>query len=105
MGSLFAVRVTRAGDLEALPGVKVALVAGAGFPLAELWRIRSERATESGKVRAEATLLIGSERDGLPDAVLEEADHTAHIPIRSHSLNAAMAATVALYELTRMARP
>ncbi len=105
MGSLFAVRVTRAGDLEALPGVKIALVAGAGFALAELWRIRSEGATEYGKVRAEATLLIGSEREGLPDAVLEEADHVAHIPIHSHSLNAAMAATVALYELTRMPRP
>ena len=27
----------------------------------------------------------------------------AHIPIATHSLNAAMAATVALYEVTRMA--
>jgi tRNA G18 (ribose-2'-O)-methylase SpoU len=32
------------------------------------------------------------------------ADHVAQIPIRNHSLNAAMAATVALYEATRMAR-
>ena len=105
MGSVFAVRVARAGDLEALPGVKIALVAGAGFELAELWRISSDVRNRNDKVRAEATLLIGSERDGLPDAVVEEADHVAHIPIHSHSLNAAMAATVALYELTRMARP
>ena len=105
MGSVFAVRVARAGDLEALPGVKIALVTGAGFALDELWRIATEGWARNDKVRAEATLLIGSERDGLPDAVVEEADHVAHIPIHSHSLNAAMAATVALYELTRMARP
>ena len=49
----------------------------------------------------EATLLIGSERDGLPDEVVARADHLVHIPINTDSLNAAMAATVALYELTR----
>jgi tRNA G18 (ribose-2'-O)-methylase SpoU len=48
-------------------------------------------------------LLVGAERDGLPDSLVAKADHTAHIPIQTHSLNAAMAATVALYELTRMA--
>jgi TrmH family RNA methyltransferase len=50
------------------------------------------------------TLLIGAEREGLPPALIEQADHVAQIPIRTNSLNAAMAATVALYELrTRMA--
>ena len=38
-----------------------------------------------------------------PADVIAQADHTAHIPIKTHSLNAAMAATVALYEVTRMA--
>jgi TrmH family RNA methyltransferase len=52
---------------------------------------------------ADLTLLIGAERTGLPAEVIERADHTARIPIESHSLNAAMAATVGLYELTRMA--
>jgi tRNA G18 (ribose-2'-O)-methylase SpoU len=38
--------------------------------------------------------------------VIEQADVTAHIPIRSNSLNAAMATTIALYELAlRMDRP
>ena len=45
--------------------------------------------------------MVGSERDGLPEDLIAKADHVAQIPIRSHSLNAAMAATVALYELTR----
>ncbi len=49
------------------------------------------------------TLLIGAERDGLPDDVVASADRVLHIPILAHSLNAAMAATVALYEVTRMA--
>ena len=53
----------------------------------------------------ELTLLIGAEREGLPRELVAAADRVAHIPIESHSLNAAMAATVALYELRiRMAR-
>ena len=53
-----------------------------------------------------ATILVGSERDGLPDEVVAQADHVAHIPIATDSLNAAMAATIALYELSRRhARP
>ena len=50
------------------------------------------------------TLLIGAERDGLPARLIAAADETAQIPIQTHSLNAAMAATVALYEASRMAR-
>ena len=41
----------------------------------------------------------GAERAGLPAEVLDQADHIVHIPIASESLNAAMAATIALYEL------
>ncbi|MBV9425682.1 MAG: RNA methyltransferase [Solirubrobacterales bacterium] len=93
MGAVFAVPLARAPSTAELPGERIALVAGGGVPLHEL-------AGSAGDV----TLMIGSERDGLPDAIVEEADHTAHIPIRTHSLNAAMAATVALYETTRMAR-
>ena len=62
----------------------------------------------SSPIRVEAvdkasplTLLVGAERDGLPSEVVEACDVVAHIPIFSESLNAAMAATVALYEMTR----
>ncbi len=99
MGALFAVPLARAGgDPGELPGVTVALVAGAGIPLAELWRSGS-----GGWNREPLTLLVGSERDGLPEDLVGGADQVAHIPILTHSLNAAMAATVALYEVTRMA--
>jgi TrmH family RNA methyltransferase len=44
---------------------------------------------------------VGAEREGLPDEVVAGCQRTAHIPIATESLNAAMAATVALYERTR----
>ncbi len=47
-------------------------------------------------------VCVGAEREGLPAEVVEAAAASARIPIREggpDSLNAAMAATVALYEL------
>jgi TrmH family RNA methyltransferase len=87
MGAIFTVPVARTDTLQDLPGTKIALVPGAGRPLSELARPE------------ELTLLVGAEREGLPQAVIDEAEHVAHIPIDSNSLNAAMAATVALYAL------
>ena len=50
--------------------------------------------------------MVGAERAGLPDEVVSACDATATIPVRAESLNAAMAATVALYECNRrMAAP
>jgi TrmH family RNA methyltransferase len=57
-------------------------------------------ATTQGEPRA-VTLLVGAEREGLPAELLAACERVAHIPIASESLNAAMAATVALYEMTR----
>jgi TrmH family RNA methyltransferase len=96
MGAVFAVALARAGGDDELPGVRIALVAGRGEPLAELSR--------SGVTprRQNVTLLVGAEREGLPEDVIARADHVAHIPIETESLNAAMAATIALYELTRI---
>ncbi len=99
MGAIFSVPVVRAGDLDALPGIKIALVPGGGRPLADQeWRIGGVYAYQ---IANPVTLLIGSEREGLPDELVAQADHIAHIPIHADSLNAAMAATIALYELTR----
>lgn len=91
MGAVFSMALARVSDIAELPGRRVALAAHQGRPLCEL-------------DLNDATLLIGAERDGLPDELLQAADETGRIPIQSHSLNAAMAATVALYEATRMAR-
>ena len=97
MGAVFAIALSRA-EPQGLPGIKIALVAHAGEPLDGRWR--SDYVFGSSSAIG-ATILIGSERDGLPDEVVEAADHVAHIPIATDSLNAAMAATIALYELTR----
>jgi TrmH family RNA methyltransferase len=111
MGAVFGVGLAKVEGGERLPGLKIALVPGEGQPLAELWRSTCLYAKPGAKDReirgpapSETTLLVGAERDGLPPELIEQADHVAHIPITSHSLNAAMAATVALYELTRMPR-
>jgi RNA methyltransferase, TrmH family len=96
MGALFAVPLARV-DAEGpalvtgLPGGTVALDAHGGEPLADAL------ATVDGPL----TLVVGAERAGLPDDVLAACDRTARIPIHSESLNAAMAATVALYEVAR----
>jgi RNA methyltransferase, TrmH family len=101
MGAVFGVPLAR-GTVDDLPGVKIALVPGAGVPLHELWRSGCIYGTSSAKV---LSLMIGAEREGLPDEVISSADHQAHIPIATDSLNAAMAATIALYELSRRMAP
>jgi TrmH family RNA methyltransferase len=112
MGAVFAVRVARVEEVGELPGAKVALVAHAGDPLGRVVEALGEDAHTDGHtdaatggpadaVRPAVTLLVGAEREGLPDDIVAACDHTAHIPIASESLNAAMAATVALYETTR----
>ena len=69
------------------------------WPRVAAIRWRSAASAELGRPRC----LIGAEREGLPEDVIAAADRVAHIPIETESLNAAMAATIALYELTRMA--
>jgi RNA methyltransferase, TrmH family len=96
MGAIFTVPVVHAG-LGQLPGVTVALDASADQTLAQV--------VAAIDPQAEVSLLVGAEREGLPDELLSQVDHVARIPITSESLNAAMAATVALYELTRRITP
>ncbi|HZV72693.1 MAG TPA: RNA methyltransferase [Conexibacter sp.] len=88
MGAVFGVPLARFAGVEQLPGTKLALDAHA-------------RASLRGGEREPLTLLVGAERAGLPDDVLAACDRVVRIPIGSESLNAAMAATVALYEVTR----
>jgi TrmH family RNA methyltransferase len=91
MGAIFAVALARVGDVRELPGERIALLADAQEPL---------RAGEHDYPRP-LTLLVGAEREGLPPGVVAACERVARIPIASESLNAAMAATVALYETTR----
>ncbi len=94
MGAIFTVPVVRCSR-EQLPGTTIALDADPGCPaIGEMDTLGD----------TDLSMLVGAERDGLPGEVLEAADQVVRIPILNHSLNAAMAATVALYELTRRMR-
>ena len=86
MGAVFAVPVARVTTVADLPQPAIALAAREGEPL-------------SGRDRG--TLVVGAERAGLPAEVVEGCDRVRHISIHSESLNAAMAATVALYEVSK----
>jgi TrmH family RNA methyltransferase len=88
MGAIFEVPVARVAAVDELPRPVVALVAREGAVL---------HGPGAG------TLLVGGERAGLPKEVVDMCDEVAHIPIASESLNAAMAASVGLYEWTRVA--
>jgi RNA methyltransferase, TrmH family len=92
MGSIFNVAVARAVAVAELPGERVALVADPSPPAQPL----------HGPAEGPITLLVGAEREGLPVEVVAACERVAHIPIAHDSLNAAMAATVALYEMTRV---
>jgi RNA methyltransferase, TrmH family len=88
MGAIFSVPVARVASPAELPAPAIALAARRGEPL-------------RGPLEA-ATLVVGAERTGLPEEVVHACERIAHLPISagSESLNAAMAATVALYEAT-----
>jgi TrmH family RNA methyltransferase len=92
MGAIFSVALARVTDVSELPGERVALLADAAEPLLR---------PAAGAGGDSLTLLVGAEREGLPASVVAACERSARIPIRSDSLNAAMAATVAMYELTR----
>ncbi len=89
MGSIFARPPARAKAGE-LPGTRLALDRDAPRTLREL------------ELHGPVVVMVGGERAGLGPDALKAAHVRARIPIREDgpdSLNAAMAATVALYEL------
>lgn len=88
MGALFRVPL---GDFDEAPGRRVALVPRGGTPLPEL------------ALEGEAVLVLGAEREGLPEELVAACDERATIPLpgSAESLNVAMAGTIALYELAR----
>ena len=88
MGAVFTVPLARVTSLAELPGRTIALAARAGEPL-------------RGPLEGDVTLLVGAERAGLPEEIVDGAAQVAHIPIATESLNAAIAAAIALYEITR----
>ena len=97
MGSIFA-RPPARSEFGELVGTKVALDA------------RAETKLGAGRLTVEPPLVlcVGAEREGLPRELAAAADLAVAIPLRDggpESLNAAMAATVGLYELANRISP
>jgi RNA methyltransferase, TrmH family len=92
MGAVFAQALVRAG-VEETPGPRVALVAHGGEGLEAL--------------DGAATLCLGAEREGLPEAVVAACDARVTIPLRpgAESLNVAAAAAIAAQRLSSPAMP
>lgn len=98
MGAVFARPPARAtaAELAQLPARRVALEGSAKLPLS---------AVAGAELDVRPTIVcVGAERTGLSAATLAAADETAAIPMLAggpESLNAAIAASIALYELGR----
>jgi RNA methyltransferase, TrmH family len=90
MGAVFAEPLLR-GGIDATPAPRAALIAHGGGGLEELDGI--------------ATVCLGAERDGLPEATVEHCDVQVTIPVRevAESLNVAAAAAIALHRISSRA--
>jgi TrmH family RNA methyltransferase len=86
MGAVFGEPLLR-GEIDAAPKPRAALVAHGGEPLDAL--------------QGMATICFGAEREGLPDAVVEECEVQVTIPLRegAESLNVAAAAAISLQRI------
>jgi TrmH family RNA methyltransferase len=86
MGAVFAEPLLR-GGIDATPAPRAAMVAHGGEPLPTLDGM--------------ATVCLGAEREGLPEATVEHCDVQVTIPLRdqAESLNVAAAAAIAVHRL------
>src|SRR4029077_12230424 len=88
-GAVFRVPL---GSLDDSRGARIALLAHGGLPI-----------TEADLPDPPLTILLGSERDGLPDFLVRDSTAVT-IPLpgeEDESLNVAVAGAMALYELSR----
>jgi len=86
MGAVFSEPLLR-GGIDATPEPRAALIAHGGEPLDSLDGV--------------ATVCLGAEREGLPEATLERCDLRVTIPLRegAESLNVAAAAAITLQRI------
>jgi len=106
MGSLFALPIVRLADHASLAAWYAATRAS-GLPLQVVASSAHGETVHSDAVYDRPlALLIGSERQGLPQVAREQADVAVRLPMagRATSLNAAAAAAALIYEIVRQRR-
>jgi len=104
----FAPKAVRAsmGSIFARPPARAPYEALRGFTLALDTRAERELAGLRPPAGEPVVVCLGSERQGLPSTILERTSARARIPVRDdgpESLNVAIAAAIALYQLARPA--
>ena len=92
MGSIFHAPVVR--EVESLEFLGSARSAEFGTVAAALGGGATPREVSSGKL----VIAIGTEGSGLPEEIVAASERTVEIPSQASSLNAAMAASILLYE-------
>ena len=92
MGSIFHAPVVR--EVESAEFLATAGAAGFGTVAAVLGGSSTPRKMSSGKL----VVVVGSEGAGLPEEVVTACERAVEIPSKASSLNAAMAASILLYE-------
>jgi TrmH family RNA methyltransferase len=106
MGSLFALPVVRLAE-EAVLDSWYKEIRAEGWPLMVVSSsAHGQRLHSDVDYRRPVVLLLGSEREGLPDEVQSGADVTVHLPMagRATSLNVSAAAAALIYEIVRQRR-
>jgi TrmH family RNA methyltransferase len=106
MGSLFALPVVRLADGADLVPWYTSIREG-GLPLLVIATSASGQQShfDVGYCRP-VVLLVGSEREGLPDPIRQGADVTVRLPMegRATSLNVSAATAALVYEVIRQRR-
>lgn len=99
MGSLFRTKLMQCSDMLALVQ-KINNMLGATFAAVV---DESAQSLEQLTHAACTLLLVGNEANGLPQELVQACNHTVTIPMKGNaeSLNAAVAASICMWEMTR----
>lgn len=99
MGSIFHAPVAR--ELDTTEFLRSARSAGFALAAAVPEPANAVPSLPGGRL----VVVVGSEGSGLPEAVIEACEYRATIPSRAASLNAAVAASILLYEAYKRVLP
>lgn len=100
-GSLFHLPLVSAAATEVVAAGQLTSLATTGSGTVSL-----DELADAGMLAEPTAWLFGNEAHGLPEQLLQQADHTVRVPIygRAESLNLAAAAAVCLYASARAQR-